>query len=180
MLRSLFLLTTSLLAFGGCSDDSCGPGGAEEYGTLLSSSEVTLTFGALTSSQNNDCPDTVTPAPDGVVSLTLEGVQKDGPGRITLCISRPDLLADGQPLGTPIGVHIIDLNGDDANGCHYAINSLRPIAGTATAKGLCDNGASKSGWALTIDGNVSLDRMCPTMSDTIAVVFQGTSAIKPK
>jgi hypothetical protein len=179
MLRSLFLLTTSLLAFG-CGDDSCGPGGAQAFGTYLSSSDVTLLFGGMTYSQNNDCPDTVTPAPDGVVSLTLEGTQNTGMGRITLCIPRPDLLAGGQPLGTALGVHIIDLSGDDDNGCHYAINSLRPITGTATSTGLCDNGASKAGFALTVDGNVSLDRMCTTMSDTIAVAFQGTSAIKAK
>jgi hypothetical protein len=178
MQRLLFLSITSLATLatlGACGDDTCGPGDAPDVGILASSADVTLAFGSLTSGQNNDCPDP--DAPGGIVSVTIQGSQQDGPGLLTLCVGRPDLLADGSiPLGTA-GARIIDLNGSDAAGCMYAFDSSRPVTGEVTSKGLCDNGASDAGYALTVDGNVSLKRTCVTTIDTIAVSFQGTAAV---
>ena len=178
MLRLLFLSTTSLvaLATAGCSDDACGPGNAKQSGLLASSADVVLNFGALTSGPNNDCPDGTAPA--GVTSLTIQGIQLDGPGLLTLCIPRPDKLQnDPLPLGMVDGVRIIDLNGT-VEGCTYEFESLRPVSGTVSTTGMCDNGQTTAGYALIVDGSLSLRRMCPTMNDTIAVDFAGTVAVE--
>jgi hypothetical protein len=156
----------------GCSDDACGPGSAPENGLVAGDVDNKLTFGSLTSSANNDCPDQAAPA--GVVSLTISGVQSDGAGFITLCVPRPDLLSAGVTLGGT-GVRIIDLMGD-ANSCMYKIEATRPITGTAKATGVCDNGKS-GGYALTIDGHISLTKTCATSSETLAVNLVGTVAV---
>lgn len=178
MQHLLFLSTTSLLAvasLGGCSDDAaCGPGNAQDAGLLASSADVVLNFTNLTSGPNNDCPDGT--APSGVTSLTIQGTQLEGNGLITLCIPRPDLLTKG-PLQFGTDVRIIDLSGNDMAGCNYDIERLRPLTGSASATGLCDNGASSAGFALTVNGALSLTRTCMTANDTIAVTFTGTVAI---
>jgi hypothetical protein len=173
MWRLLFLSTTSVLALPGCGDD-CGPGGASPEGLVASSADVTLRYGGLLSGANNDCPDPAAPA--GVVSLSLHGSQSGGTGLITLCMPRPDKLAGGSgSLGTDL--RIIDLNGDDGTGCTYALNAGRPVLGTVRTSGMCDVGTHPAGYALIVEGNLSLDRDCPTMSDTIAVAFAGTIAV---
>jgi len=60
----------------------------------------------------------------------------------------------------------------------YAFDSSRLVTGDVSSSGLCDSGADRSGYALTVDGNVSLKRTCVTVIDTIAVSFDGTAAIK--
>lgn len=176
MLRLRFLSTTSLAllaSVSGCGDDDCGPGSAPDKGLVAGSSDVQLVFGSLISGTNNDCPDPQ--APEGVISLTISGTRTDGSGIVTLCVPRPDLLPDGVPLGAS-GVRVIDLNAE-ADGCMFSLESARPTSGTVTATGLCDAGASSEGFALSVDGNVSLKRDCPTASDTIAVSFAGTVAV---
>ncbi len=173
MLRSLFLSSISLLLVA-CGDDVCGPGNAATFGIAASSADVALVFGNITSGLNNDCPDPDAPA--GIVSMTLQGTQQNGPGLLTLCIGRPDLLAT-QPLTFGTSVRIIDLNGE-VEDCTYSFDSTRPVLGDATATGLCDNGANAAGYALTVDAALSMRRMCPAMNDTIAVTFEGTSAIE--
>jgi len=178
MLRLLFLSTTSLsLALSGCSDDAaCGPGSAKQSGLLASSADVVLNFGGLTSGPNNDCPDGT--APDGVTTLTIQGVQLDGPGLLTLCIPRPDKLQDGPlALGDVDGVRIIDLNGT-VDGCTYEYVSAVPVVGTASVTGMCDNGQTTAGYALTADASLTLRKECPTSTGNIAVDFTGTVAVK--
>lgn len=179
MQRSLFLSSTSLalVLVSACGDDECGPGDATNTGIVASSADVTLVFADITSGRNNDCPSTG--APEGVISLTLEGKQTDGPGLLTLCIGRPDLLQEGSiPLGVS-GAQIIDLNGMKDN-CSYAYDSTRPVTGTVTSAGLCDYGDNAAGYALTVDGAVSMTRNCGGTMDTIAVTFDGTTAITQK
>jgi hypothetical protein len=176
MRRLLFLSSISGLVSSGCSDD-CGPGGAPASGLLASSADVTLTYGNLSSGANNDCPDPM--APTGVVSLTVDGTQTDAAAILTLCIPRPDLLAEMDlPLGTG-GVRIIDFNGDK-DGCTFAFESTRPVTGTVHTRGMCDNGKNEAGYALGIQGNISLRRTCATMTDTIAVELDGLVAVKQK
>lgn len=172
MLRLLFLSSISLALLSGCSDDSCGPGSAPDNGLVAGDVANKLTFGGLTSSANNDCPDPS--APSGVVSLTVSGTQTDGTGFITLCIPRPDQLTAGTTLGSS-GVRIIDLMGQ-ANGCDYKIETTRPVSGSAKATGVCDNGQS-GGYALTLDGHISLTKTCATSSETLAVNLSGTVAV---
>ncbi len=181
MWRSRFLLTTSLVAASasGCGDD-CGPGGAAINGLVASSIETTLTYGSLIARAGNDCP-----AADagGVVSLTIEGKQAPDPslGLITFCIPRPDQLdAGSHTLGTSqsmADVKIIDLQGS-ADNCTYSLDSTRPPTGDATGTGVCGNGTSSKGFALIIDGAVSLRRTCGATIDNIAVTLTGTVEVK--
>jgi hypothetical protein len=180
MWRSLFLSSISLAAASGCSDDSCGPMGAKSDGLLASSTEVTLTFGQMTSRAGSDCPDP--DAPSGVIALTIEGKQTDGMGFITLCIPRPDLLEMGNlPVGisrpgSVTGIGIVDLQGM-SNGCSYVIDKTRPPTGKGAGVGVCGNGTDSAGFALDMDGAISLTRTCGTTVDTLAVKLAGRVAI---
>lgn len=177
MLRLLFLSSISVSLVGlsaGCGDDDCGPGGAPQSGLVAGDTDVQLNFGALVSGVNNDCSDPATP---DIISLTIAGSQVGGPGLVTLCVPHPDLLSDGVPLdASTTGVRVIDLNGE-TNGCSYTLEPGRPTTGTVSASGLCDVGANKSGFALTVDGSLSLHQDCGTSSGTIAVSFDGTVAV---
>jgi hypothetical protein len=178
MQRLLFLSSISGLVASGCSDDCGPPSNASAQGLIVSSADVKLTYGNITTSPNNDCRDPMAPA--GVISLTLEGSQVDAATTrlLTLCIPRPDLLAK---MDTAFGdnIRIIDLNGEK-DGCTYEYESARPATGTVHAIGMCDNGTHAAGYALGFEGNLSMRRTCPTMSDTIALEVGGVVAIKPK
>jgi hypothetical protein len=174
-------LAAALLAVlaGGCSGDSqCGPMGAPSTGLVAASSTAALTYGNLTSLAGNDCPDPAAPA--GVVSLSIEGTQTDGTGLITLCIPRPDLL-DSAPrsLGTSMSmadVRIFDLSGT-ADNCTLTLDATRPPTGTAIGLGVCGNGTDPAGFALDVDGAVSLKRTCGATVDTVAVTLSGRVAV---
>lgn len=174
MSRSLFLSIISGWLIGGCGgDDDCGPMGAPEFGLAASSDQVTLTFGDLEAGPNHDCPDPMS----SVEPLTIAGVQMGGPGVVTFCIPRPDLLAT-QDLALGTEVLIIDLNGMDSM-CSYTIDTTLPSTGTAHAEHECGNGTSKDGFALVVDGAVSLRRMCGATTDSTPVTLRGTVAVLP-
>jgi hypothetical protein len=186
MSLSRFLSTTSLVTglvalagAPGCGDDSCGTGGAPTVGLVASGTGVTMTFGNLRGSFNNDCPDPS--APTGVISLSIEGTQTDGQGRITLCISRPDVLAkQSQPIGSDRAgqvVRLVDLAGS-AGSCTFTLFSVDAMA-TATARGLCDNGGNTAGWALEIEAAVTLSRTCGTTMDMLPTTLMGRVAVAP-
>ena len=163
----------------GCGDgETCGPGGASKTGLTATGDNVALTWGTLTSGLNNDCPDSAAPA--GVVSVTIFGFQSGGAGSITLCVSRPDRLAEGsQTLGhdsASAQVRIVDLNGD-ADVCTYTIDRDKPVTGTATASGLCDNANDPAGFAITLDATLTFTRTCDTTTDTVQVNLRGTNAV---
>lgn len=176
MSRSLFLLATSLLV-AGCSDDgstSCGPGGAgTDTLTAGNGSDVALVYENLSAGANNDCPDPA--APDGVISLTINGSQKGGSGLVTFCVPRPDLLAMGNvQLGSD--VQIIDISAD-AGGCTFAKNSTTVPLGTVGSLGVCKNGQDKAGFALVFAGNLVLARTCNGTTDNVPVQLVGTVAV---
>lgn len=162
----------------GCGDDDCGPGGASATGLTVSSAEVALAYGGLSALAGNDCPDPDAPA--GVVSLSIEGRTADDTGLVTLCIPRPDRLMEaGRTLGLPLStadVQIFDLTGATA-GCTYALDTTRPPLGTATGTGVCSNGTDPAGFAIEIDGNVSLRRTCGPTIDLVAVALAGRVAV---
>src|SRR5882724_4291056 len=86
------LAASAALAAGCGGNDNCGPDGAPGAGLVASGDQVSLSFGQLSAGLNNDCP--VSDAPAGVTSLTIHGAQTNNPGWfITLCVTRPDLLA---------------------------------------------------------------------------------------
>ena len=181
MWRSLLLSSTSLVFLGGasCSDDECGPMGAPKDGLTASSVEVTLSYGNLLSRAGSDCP--VADAPPGVIALTIEGRQTDGTGFITLCIPRPDLLELGnRSLGhtsSTADIRIIDVEGT-ANNCSYSIDQTRPPTGKGAGLGVCANGTDQAGFAIDLDGAISLRRTCGTTVDTIAVKLAGKIAVE--
>ena len=187
MWRSPFLSITSLaflvglvglVGMTGCGDDECGPMGAAKDGLTASASDVTLTFGNLTSRAGSDCPDP--DAPSGVIAVTIEGMQTDGTGFITLCIPRPDNLELGnRSLGLTTSmadIRIIDVEGS-ANNCTYGIDRTRPPTGKGAGLGVCGNGTDKAGFAIDLDGAVSLRRTCGTTIDTVAVKLVGKIAV---
>lgn len=187
MSHSRFLSTTSLVvvagtaAITGCSDDTCGPGGAPDTGLVAGGDAVTLTYGHLTGGLNNDCP--ASDAPAGVISLSIQGRLTDGAGLVTLCVARPDRLATGaQALGLNVPgaeVRIVDLSGS-ANSCTFTIDRSQPAIGTATSSGLCGNGSDAAGFALVLDGALSLIRSCGTVDDSIRVTLHGRVAVAPE
>jgi hypothetical protein len=169
---------TGAAAVAGCGDDSCGPGGAPDAGLVASSDAITLTYGTLTGGLNNDCP--ASDAPAGVVSLTIIGMQVGGSGFITLCVARPDLLArQPQALGLDVPgveVRIVDLVGM-ADSCSFAIDRSQPATGDATSSGLCGNGSDAAGFALALDGSLSLTRTCGATIDSVRVTLDGRVAV---
>ena len=182
MSRSLFLLATSLVLAiaAGCGDDGktvCGPGDAPPVG-LVVGGPVTLTYGNLGAGLNNDCPDPAAPA--GIVSMTINGPQTDGTGLITLCVPRPDLLvAKRLALGPDVAgseIHVVDVIGAAA-GCTFDFDKTTPLTGTGTATGLCRDGADPAGFALDVDGTLSLDRTCGATVDKVTVTLRGRVAV---
>lgn len=183
-----FLSTTSVVlvagaaAATGCSDNSCGPGGAPETGLIASSDMVTLTYGNLIGSLNNDC--TPADAPSGVVSMTILGHQagamlSNSTGLLTLCVARPDLLAkQAQALGVDAGapVRLTDFAGD-ANNCSFAVDKTQPVTGNATSSGLCGNGSDAAGFAIELNGSLTLTRTCSTTTDSVQVTLHGRVAV---
>lgn len=168
-------ISGSIVGSGGCGDDRCGPGGAPDIGLIAESSAVALTYGDLTGSPNNDCP--AADAPAGVISLTIEGTQLEGEGRITLCVGRPDLL-DERALTLGVDdraqVRVVDLAGT-SNGCTFTIDRTQPPSGTAHASGLCGHGSE--GFALVVDGALSLTRTCGATVDATPVLLHGRVAV---
>lgn len=164
-----------------CGDDDCGPGDAPASGVTASSAEVTLTYGELTSLVGNDCP--APDAPEGVISLSIEGRQVDGPGLITLCIPRPDLLDSTPrmlgPIQSSADAQVVDLTGE-ADGCSYAIDPTSPPTGSVIGSGVCGNGDDAAGFALDFDGAVSLTRTCGGATDQIDVTLTGRVAVHPR
>ncbi len=188
--RSRFPSSTSLVALlalaltaacAGCGDDGeCGPMGAPTSGLSVSSADVTLVYENLTSLAGNDCPDPN--APEGVISISIEGHQVGNPtGLLTLCIPRMDLFTANtqHTIGTSqsmADMRIFDMSGED-EGCTFTFDSSRPPTGTVVGIGVCDSGESEAGFALDIDGNVSLRRTCGSTIDSVAVAFSGKVAV---
>jgi hypothetical protein len=182
---SRFLLLTSLvLAVAGCDDEapSCGPGDAEADGLVATSADVTIPYEGLEYGLNNDCPEDDAPA--NVVSLTIAGLQTAGAvGRFTICVGRPDLLASTpQALGIDeegFEARVVDVTGT-VDGCTYSFDDSVPPTGTVSSEGLCEAGANLEGFALTFDGEVTLERDCSGVIDSVVVALAGRVAALPQ
>jgi hypothetical protein len=168
--------------------------GASSTGLAVSSADVTIVYENLTSLAGNDCPDPDQngngvpdvdepgAVPDPVISISIEGQQVGNPsGLLTLCIPRMDLMVagSGHTIGTSqsmADVRIFDMSGEH-EGCTFAFDSTRPPTGNVGGIGVCDDGDSEAGFALDIDGNVSLRRTCGSTIDSVAVEFKGKIAV---
>jgi hypothetical protein len=148
--------------------------------TASNGSDITLTYGNLSSLSGNDCP--ASDAPSGVISLSIEGMQVGGTGLITLCIPRPDLLADGRTLGTTGNMgqlRAIDFSGM-ANGCTFTLDTSMPPTGTGTGTGVCKNGTDAAGFALELAGTINLRRTCGAAVDSVALTLAGKVAVSSR
>jgi hypothetical protein len=166
-----------LIVLDGCGDD-CGPHGAPDVGLVASGTGVTMTFGHLTSSPNNDCPDPA--APDGVIALRVMGAQTDGTGIVSFCIPRIDTLSSGS-LGTfqsSAPIRVTEVTGT-SNACSFAFDASQPPTGQGSAHGACDAGTNAKGFALELDGTVALTRTCDAMVDQVSATLRGTVAVVP-
>jgi hypothetical protein len=176
-----FLLITSLAACPG-DGEVCGPGDAPDDGITVTGLGLELTYSGLLSGENNDCP--IDGTPEGVISLTIAGTQVgDAQGLFTLCVPRPDQLGSGEDLGIDDpasedpAVRVVDVGGSDIS-CIYDLDSSVAPTGTARAEGLCDPTGAE-GFALVIDGEVTLTRTCGAVIDTVVVTLAGRAAIFP-
>jgi hypothetical protein len=180
-IRLALVLACGALGAAGCSSssDSCGPGGAPTGGAVATGTNVTLTYGSFVGGVNNDCP--AAGAPAGVISVTIHATQSDGTGQLTLCVSRPDLLASrSQALGGDASaeVRVVDLAGTTSSGgCGLTVDPTMPVAGTASSSGLCDDGSDPAGFALVLDGTLALTRTCGDVVDSVAVTLRGRVAV---
>ncbi|HEY4058992.1 MAG TPA: hypothetical protein VGM39_20395 [Kofleriaceae bacterium] len=143
-----------------------------------------MTYETLTSLAGNDCPDTVTPAPAGVVSITIEGLV-DGArerGFITFCIPRPDKGNGSHAISAtdPLGIRLIDLAYTETVYCKYHIDSANRPTGTIVGSGVCDNADNAAGFALgvtmsgTLIGDTANDQTC---DKTKPLSIQGPVAV---
>jgi hypothetical protein len=178
-LLSLCLSSTSLVLLGGCPSDgeTCGPEGAPANGITASAGSDTLTYGSLSSLSGNDCPEAS--APSGVVSLSIEGTLVGGTGRVTFCIPRPDLLAEGRTLGANLAnveMRLVDFSGE-ANGCTFARDPAMPPTGTGTGTGVCNNGTDPAGFALALTGTIHAKRTCGATVDDVSLTLAGKVAV---
>ena len=185
MSHSRFLSATRLAAAAlavvapGCGgDDSCGPGTAPDDGLVASGGGAMLTYSGLSAGLNGDCP--AADAPAGVKSLTIAGTA--AMGFVTLCVSRPDLLAkQPQTVGLDVAgsappARLVDLTGA-AGTCTFKIDRTQPASGSVSSTGLCGNGASTAGFALTVDVTLALTRTCDQTIDSIPVTLSGRVAV---
>ncbi len=168
----------SLLA--NCSDP-CGPGSAAPNGLRATTVDGSLNvaYAAMTAGANNDCPDPAMPPGEGVISLTIAGNEEGAVAPIVFCVPRPDKLQNGA-LNIGQDFQVIDVMAQ-ANGCAYTV--VRPVdaTGTASVSGMCDNGVNKAGFALTVDGVVTLLKRCTGMPDAnVSVTLRGTIAVAPQ
>lgn len=171
----------------GCPGDDavCGFADAPVDGIVVAGGGDSFEYGGFQAGLNNDCP-----AQDGVVSVTVFGAQVDPAGAafVTLCLPRPDLLEGGtayplrpdvQPVPAGDRVQVIDVDADHADDCTWGINGTP--SGTATFEGLCDGGADPAGFAVTLDGTVTLREDCPaTPPVDVEVTLSGTVRVLPQ
>lgn len=173
------------LAAAGCGEERvCGPGDAPAAGISAAIPGEEITYGGFTSSPNNDCP----PPGGGPTSLTIEGTQAGlGPEErfsITLCLPRPDQLGDDPvPLDDADLVQLEDVNARLADDCRLRLDYSDPPEGTILFSGYCEDGLHGSGYALTLDGEVTGTRICPdgmggTSEEPVTIMLSGSSSVE--
>jgi hypothetical protein len=181
MSRSRCLSTISLVALAACDGDdgACGPGDAPADGITITGSNVALRYDSFDSGVNNDC---TVPAAGGKISVTIHAKQVGGAAPLTFCISRVDLfgkepldLAKDDPNNDDLEFRVVDASGMDA-GCTFELADA-PITGTATAEGVCADASDPAGYALTVNGSLTLTRTCGVTVDAVAVTLAGTVAV---
>lgn len=132
-----------------------------------------MMYGNLSAAPSNDCPDPS--APPGVSSLTISGIQTDGNGAVSICVSRPDRI-DHTLETLDAYVHLIGLTGTVGQ-CSLALDPAVAPVGVVNSTGVCDNGAAHVGFMLVIYSRVSMTRTCASVTDTLSAMFAGSVAV---
>jgi hypothetical protein len=126
-----------------------------------------------------------------VVSLTVYGPQATPAGAafVSLCLPRPDLVRAGdtlpldphnQPALDADRVHVVDVQAELADGCRWTLDGAAAPTGTATFAGYCGQGIEPEGWALALDGQVTVVETCPGgLERTLQVTLSGRAAVGP-
>lgn len=177
----------------GCPGDDappCEPGpGDGGDGLTITAEGTTVTYAALASGANNDCPVDGTPA--GVISLTIGGAQTSpaGVGVISFCLPRPDLVdgggtfpldPDNHPALPDDRVHVIDVDASIDADCTWSHDPEDAPDGTATFSGFCGGGTHEDGFALSLDGTLTVTESCAGLPDReLTVTLGGTVAVTP-
>ena len=170
------LVLLALVAAGCGNDPVCGPGDVSARGLIVETGLGPLTYGDGTSSPNNDCP--VDGAP---TSLTIEIVQVDPPTveerALVLCLPRPDQIgSEPIDLADDSRIQVIDIFADEAD-CLISIDRSRPVSGTATFTGFCDDGTAPDGYALGLSGTIPATRTCRGGDEAIELTLSGELAL---
>jgi len=175
-------LLVCLAGLPGCGDGGeCGPGDAPASGVTATIAADTVTYGAFTSSANNDC----TPPGASVTSISIHGEQQQPAPtgaftpQLALCISRPDDIG-GDPIALGFDsddlVQIISVNAE-AGGCTFAAaDRSTPPEATITFSGFCGDDAA--GYAIELTGSVALTRTCGAAVDTVTAELGGRVAVE--
>ncbi len=170
----------ALLAGCGGDDETCGPEGAPAEGITITTPEGTVTYGAFTSSANNDC----TPPDGSATSITLDGVQASPaptgfPPHLAFCIPRPDEISAGAAIPLNLAdlddIQLIDASGE-VGGCTYSLDRTVTPTGSITLTGYCGDGLDAAGYALALSGDVALTLSCPD-AQPVTATFGGTAAV---
>jgi hypothetical protein len=151
------MLVLALAVGCGPGNTVCGPGSASATGLAASGSGLSFIYRGSMEGANNDC----TPTGRMVISVTIELVQDNGTGFLTFCIPRPDELATDLTIGSDMPGNeppaaLISFEGTSADGCVYAYNPGATTTGSLHATGVCNDGAGSSGFALTVDGSMTM------------------------
>jgi hypothetical protein len=180
---AIAIAAAAIAALAACGDDTdCGPGDAPASGITVATPDGAITYGAFTSSPNNDC----TPADGQLTSLTVDGVQQQPTPvgmftpHLALCITRPERTgADPVPFGLTDDdpINLVSVNAE-AGGCTFALDRSTAPEATATFTGYCADGSDPAGYAIELAGSVTLARTCGADIDTVTVELGGAAAVE--
>lgn len=172
------LLGAILLLASSCNGDDvvCGPGTAPAAGLIADIGTAQVTFGAFTSSVNNDC----TPPEGGPTSITVDGTQVDQPNfHITFCLPRPAELGSDPVAVTDVQhLEVIDINARLDENCLLILDRTRAGTGTVTFAGYCDDGVDPAGYAMDFSATLPGTRICTgNQQEPVDIALTGSVAV---
>ena len=139
-----------------CEDQICGPAEIASPGihvsyTNAAGEEITLGYGEFNASPNNDC----TPNVGDTTSITVDGRQVDERSfHLAFCLPRPQSISTSSILLSNADLFTeLYVNGTSGN-CTIRVDRKKPMNGTITMGGFCDNGTHAGGFSMVFDGDV--------------------------
>jgi len=165
------------IALAGCGDDTvCGPGDQPTEAITGEVASMQISYDSFLSSPNNDCPTDGSPT-----SITIEARQQGTNRPLVFCLPRPESI-DNTPIAVDDDtlIQVID-SFADVGGCLMSVDRSRPVSGTLTFEGFCDDGQNADGYALTFDATFPVTLSCTNdggMSETAeTLTLSGRTAV---